>query len=240
MAGYLSRPTYVNLAQARDILGEKLDETAFLMLAMDGLVARASLPNITAGSPSNRVDTPDAILGYWFSGSVDDQKTRHWAGLKSTDDEIRFKFFATWEALSDPMSTKLADRWAAGGIRSVLALIIVWDQFSRSLWRGDGKAFSNDSRSGDLAMETLKSGAAKILSAGELIFLKMPLLHSESLEVQEWNASQPGGNSDHIQGHLKVIKTYGRFPKRNAALGRESTAEEIEYMASDEAQGRPY
>ena len=239
MAGYLSRPTYVTLAQARYMLDEKLDEDAFLLLAVDGLVPRAQIPNVTIGTPSNRVVTPHTILDYWFSGTVTDQKIRHWKGLKSTDDEIRFKFLATWEALSDKSNTDLAERWAAGGIRSVMALIIVWDQFSRSLWRGDGKAFTNDNRAGELAMETIKSGAADILSEEEMIFLKMPLMHSETLAVHEWKATQPG-QTEHDRGHYEVIKRFGRFPKRNKALGRESTAEELEYMASDEAQGRPY
>ena len=66
----------------------------------------------------------EAILTYWFSGTEDEQKTRHWKGLKETDDEIRAKFLPTWEALSDK-DTTLADQWAAAGPRSVLALIIV-------------------------------------------------------------------------------------------------------------------
>ena len=122
----------------------------------------------------------------------------------------------------------------------MLALIIVWDQFSRTLCRGGGRAFANDDRAGRLAMETINSGASAELSESEIVFLQMPLLHSESLEVHEWNAMQPGGDSEHVQGHLKVIRRFGRFPKRNAALGRESNPEEIEYMASPEAQGRPY
>ena len=87
----------------------------------------------------------------------------------------------------------------------------------------------------------------------------MPLLHTEKLEIQRWNAAQPvlacvelkgsrslqlashaQGANEHVQGHLKVLERFGRFPKRNAALGRESTPEELAYMASDEAQGRPY
>ena len=186
------------------------------------------------------VVAPEKILEYWFSGTPEDQQTRHWKGLKETDDEIRAQFLPTWEALSTKSNTELADEWAAAGIRSVLALIIVWDQFSRALWRGDGKSFANDNRAGKLAMETTKSGAVSDLAKSEGVFVGMPLLHSEDLEVHEWNSAQPGGDSDHVQGHLKVIQRFGRFPKRNKAIGRESTAEEIEYMASDEAQGRPY
>lgn len=141
---------------------------------------------------------------------------------------------------SPPSNDTLAKKWQAGGIHSILALILVWDQFSRVLWRGDGRAFINDDRAGDLAMKTILSGMATDLDQQELTFLKMPLLHSESIDIQEWNSKQPGGESDHIQGHLGVIQKFGRFPKRNVALGRISTPEEIEYMAAPEVQGRPY
>ncbi len=99
-------------------------------------------------------------MTYWFGGTEEEQKIRHWKGLKETDDEIRAKFAHTWEALSNKDDHALANSWAAGGIRSVLALLIVWDQFSRVLCRGDGRAFTNDDRAGQLAMDTIKSGAA--------------------------------------------------------------------------------
>ena len=114
------------------------------------------------------------------------------------------------EALTAGADEKLANEWAGGGPKSVLALIIVWDQFSRVLNRGDGKSFSNDDRAGKLAMDIVKAGGAAELTQHELLFLKMPLLHTETLEVQEWNASQPGGDSDHVQGHLGVIRRFGR------------------------------
>ena len=198
-----------------------------------------------AAAPGGRYKTgactPEEVVTYWYSGTKEEQTIRHWKGLKETDDEIREKFADTWAALSDLDNTALADEWAAGGPRSVLALIIVWDQFSRVLWRGDGRSFSNDNRAGDLSMLTVQSGAADELTNGEKTFLKMPLLHTEKLQVQKWNAAQPGAAKDsHIQGHLEVIERFGRFPKRNAALGRENTPEEIEYVASPEAQGRPY
>ena len=181
----------------------------------------------------------DDVVEYWFSGAALEQKKRHWFGLKETDDEIKEKFQATWEALSAVNDTALAEKWAAGGVRSVLALLIVWGQFSRVLWRGDGRSFVNDLRVGALAMDTIKSGAVG-LSKDETHFLRMPLMHSEDMEVHRWNAEQPGGDNERNQGHLAVIVKYGRFPQRNAALGRESTEEEVAYMASPEAQGRPY
>jgi uncharacterized protein (DUF924 family) len=90
-------------------------------------------------------------------------------------------------------------------------------------------------------MATVQAGDHK---AGEDLddykrhFFSMPLMHAEDVEVQRFNNDTfPSSDS---KGHLAVCERFGRFPKRNAALGRESTPEEIEYMASEEAQGRPY
>jgi uncharacterized protein (DUF924 family) len=184
---------------------------------------------------------PEEVVSYWFSGTEEERTTRHWRGLKGTDDKIRAKFAPTWMALSDPAEDTFARAWAAGDACLVLALIIVWDQFSKVLWRGDGRAFTNDNCGGDLAMKAIQSGLAGAkLSQQEFLFIKMPLLHSKNLEVHEWNAMQPGGDSDHVQGHLEVIQWFGRFPKQHATLGCESTPEEIKYMALPKAQGRPY
>ena len=121
------------------------------------------------------VCSPEEVVSYWFSGTEEERTKRYWYGLEETDNEIRAKFAPTWMALSDPADDTLAKAWAAGGARSVLALIIVWDQFSRVLWRGDGRAFANDNRAGDLAMKTIQSGLAVAeLSEQELKFLKMP------------------------------------------------------------------
>lgn len=80
---------------------------------------------------------------------------------------------------------------------------------------------------------------AKGLEESETLFLKMPLMHSEDLAVHELNVRLCPGDT-HALGHKSVLERFGRFPKRNKALGRESTPEEVAYMASDEAQGRPY
>ena len=180
------------------------------------------------------------VLDFWFAGDKSENMVRHWKGLKETDDEIREKFLPTWEALSSKESA-IAAEWSAGGPRSVLALLIVWDQFSRALWRGDPRSFHNDSKSGKLSMATVQSGVHKSdesLDEYQQHFFTMPLMHSEDLAVQQFNNDT--FPSDDSKGHFAVCERFGRFPKRNKALGRESTPEEIEYMASAEAQGRPY
>lgn len=179
-------------------------------------------------------------LEYWFGGDKAECMTRHWKGLKETDDEIREKFLPTWEALSAE-SSALAAEWATVRPRSVLALLIVWDQFSRALWRGDPRSFQNDGQSGKLSMATCLAGDHKPtegLDDYSCHFFTMPLMHSEDVEVQRFN-NETFPSKD-AKGHMEVCERFGRFPKRNAALGRESTPEEIEYMASEEAQGRPY
>ena len=180
------------------------------------------------------------VLDFWFAGDKSENMVRHWKGLKETDDEIREKFLPTWEALSSKESA-MATEWSAGSPRSVLALLIVWDQFSRALWRGDPRSFQNDSKAGKLSMATIQSGVHKSddsLDDYQCHFFTMPLMHSEDLAVQHFNNNT--FPSDDSKGHLTVCERFGRFPKRNKVLGRESTPEEIEYMASAEAQGRPY
>ena len=183
---------------------------------------------------------PHNVLEFWFAGDKSENMVRHWKGLKETDDEIREKFLPTWEALSSEESA-IAAEWSAGGPRSVLALLIVWDQFSRALWRGDPRSFQNDSKAGKLSMATIQSGVHKSddsLDQYQQHFFTMPLMHAEDLAVQQFNNDTYP--SDDSKGHLAVCERFGRFPKRNKVLGRESTPEEIEYMASAEAQGRPY
>ena len=95
-----------------------------------------------------------------------------------TDDEIREKLLSTWEALSAELSA-LADEWAAGGPRSVLARLIVWDQCSRALRRGDPRSFQNDGQSGKLSMATVQGNhKADGMDEYWCHVLTMPLMHS--------------------------------------------------------------
>jgi len=202
----------------------------------------------TALEARTTLATPTDVLAYWFAGDAAAQRRRHWYGLPEVDAEIRQRFGATWAALAAEESP-LARQWAAGGMHSILALIIVWDQFSRQLWRGDGRSFACDGRAGALAMATVRACGNDLAAAGlgeyEAVFLKMPLQHSEDLAVQRLNAqlclaADASEAREHVAGHLAVIERFGRYPKRNAALGRQSTPEELAYLGSDEAKGRAY
>jgi uncharacterized protein (DUF924 family) len=116
-----------------------------------------------------------------------------------------------------------------------LAEIIILDQFSRNMFRGTPKAFSQDPLALSLAQEAISVGADKELSALERSFLYMPFMHSESLLIhqQACKLFKANGNESNYQfelKHLEIIQKFGRYPHRNIILNRESTQEEVEFL----------
>lgn len=174
------------------------------------------------------METPEAVIDFWFvaHGSAD------WFGARPEfDREIAARFGATHARLA--LGEGFGWRATPAGR---LAEIIVLDQFSRQLHRGDRRAFAQDGMALALAQEAVAGGVDRPLTGDQRLFLYMPLMHAESLLVQE--AAQPlfaaigsAGALEAAQGHLEVVRRFGRFPKRNAALGRESTAAELAYLA---------
>ncbi len=117
-----------------------------------------------------------------------------------------------------------------------LAEILVLDQFSRNVFRGHGEAFAGDERALDLAKQAIEAGAARNLSPRERAFLYLPFMHSESLAEHDRALdlfSEPGleGQLEHERRHRAVLERFGRYPQRNAALGRTNTAEEAAFLA---------
>ena len=116
-----------------------------------------------------------------------------------------------------------------------LAEIIVLDQFSRNMFRDSALAFANDALSLALAQETIAVGADQSLSKVQRSFLYMPFMHSESLRIHEvavelFRANGIENNLEFEFRHKQIIEKFGRYPHRNKLLGRESTAEEIEFQ----------
>ncbi|KEA65653.1 putative transmembrane protein [Marinobacterium lacunae] len=116
-----------------------------------------------------------------------------------------------------------------------LAEIILLDQFSRNIYRDRPEAFAQDGMALVLAQEAISVGADVALSKPQRRFLYMPYMHSESALIHE--AAQKlflrSGSDDAYEYELKhkaIIDRFGRYPHRNAILGRESTAEEIEFL----------
>ncbi|NMF97476.2 DUF924 domain-containing protein [Aromatoleum toluolicum] len=116
-----------------------------------------------------------------------------------------------------------------------LAEVIVLDQFSRNLFRDSAAAFACDGMALVLAQEAIAAGAEQALRPVERSFLYMPFMHSESLcihevAVQLFERNGIPDNLDFELRHKAIIERFGRYPHRNAALGRESTPEEVEFL----------
>ena len=187
-----------------------------------------------------RIAEPAEILAFWF-GQPDDpaygQARGEWFRKDAEfDAAIRSRFLASVEAA---LAGQLAD-WADDR-ESLLALLILLDQFPRNLFRGAARAFAGDAPARALAEKALAAGWDKGLSAGEKLFVYLPFEHSEALADQQRSlalfaalaAEHPGtdGYADYARRHYDVIARFGRFPHRNAALGRPSTPDEAAYLA---------
>jgi uncharacterized protein (DUF924 family) len=200
--------------------------------------------------------TVDDVLRFWFGDAPATDaaqlgaKIKRWyMGGDAEDAAIRDRFGDTIERALDGT----LDHWAQTP-RGQLALILVLDQFTRSAFRGTAPAFAGDQRAQQLATEMLASGSADELTFEQRHFVYMPLLHAEDTaqldrynelfprslaQVPEW-ARTP--LSDGIEQGLKyrdVIRRFGRFPHRNAALGRRSTPEEIEFLKTWDQRATP-
>lgn len=171
--------------------------------------------------------TPQAILDFWFREISPQQ---WWAKSDSFDLLIATRFGAAHQAAS---RCELADwRTSAPGR---LAEIIVLDQFSRNIHRDSPLAFANDALALALAQTAVAAGADAELPATQRAFLYLPYMHSESPLIHQQAVtlfSQPGleGNLDFELRHKAIIDRFGRYPHRNAVLGRTSTPEEIEFL----------
>ena len=116
-----------------------------------------------------------------------------------------------------------------------LAEVIVLDQFSRNMFRDSAAAFACDGMALVLAQEAIAAGAEQALRPVERSFLYMPFMHSESLAIHEiavrlFERNGIPDNLDFELRHKAIIERFGRYPHRNAALGRESTPEEVEFL----------
>lgn len=155
-----------------------------------------------------------------------------------------------WFIASEELDTKIYDRFgdvhaaaAKGELDSwrstpegSLAEIILLDQFSRNIYRGKPAAFANDLAALVLAQEAIKKGFHTKVETFKRRFFYMPFMHSESLLIHEKALrlfNEPGleDNFDYEIKHKKIIERFGRYPHRNEILGRNSTAEEIEFLS---------
>ena len=179
------------------------------------------------------------VLAFWFA----DAHVPQWfAGNPGFDEQIRQQFAATVDAA---ISGQL-DEWAQtpGGW---LALLIVLDQFPRNLYRRDARACASDDKALAIALTGLDRGDDQGLPALQRAFAYMPLEHAEDLSLQKRcvdlftllcaavvpeQRALPETFLDYARRHQRVIQRFGRFPHRNALLGRTSTRAEQDYLAT--------
>lgn len=183
------------------------------------------------------IDKPatDAVLAFWFGelGPAD-----WFSGRPELDERILVRFGALCEqALAGKPEDFLAEP------RAALAGIILLDQFPRQLFRGQPRAFSGDPVALAVAHGALDRSWDAGMTPDERQFLYMPLMHSEVVSDQELCVKlfRDLGNEEALAfaiEHRDIVARFGRFPHRNAALGRESTPEEREFLATHAGYGQ--
>lgn len=173
---------------------------------------------------------PDAqaVLDFWL---VETAEELWWSASEAFDAQVRIRFAKTLQRAERSELWK----WRATP-QGRAAEIIVLDQFSRQLYRKSGRAFANDTLALALAQEIVAQGLDSQLAHFERYFAFMPYMHAESLAVQEESVRlfETVGEKalDFAVRHRTVIERFGRYPKRNLALGRVSTFAELEYIAA--------
>ena len=175
---------------------------------------------------------PQQIVDFWFSETV----SKLW--FRSTpefDKRLRDDYE---ETLRRARYGEL-DHWRDSAV-GCLALVIVLDQFPLNMFRGDALCYSTEAASIEVARHALAQGFDRELDGKQRAFLYMPFMHSEALEDQQLALElfdQPGleDNLRFARHHHDIVSRFGRFPHRNAALGRVNTPAENEYLESKEA-----
>ncbi len=167
------------------------------------------------------------ILRFWFDETLPAQ---WWRADPAFDTQVRERFGAVLRAAT----AGELHGWRATP-EGRLAEVIVLDQFSRNVHRGTPGAFAADPMALALAQEAVAGGHDQSLPVPRRAFLYMPYMHSESRAIHalsEQLFSTPGLEKNHESGlrHRAIIERFGRYPHRNAVLGRESTAEEVEFL----------
>ena len=173
--------------------------------------------------------TPLAVIQFWR----DEVGAAHWfENDAALDVRIRARFGALWQSARDGA----LDVWLATP-EGALALVIVLDQFPRNMFRGRADAFASDPGARAAAQRVLEAGFDKRVPTLLRVFFYLPLMHSENLADQDAcvaliaeRLGEGSSNYPYALGHREQIARFGRFPGRNAALGRASTPQETVFL----------
>jgi uncharacterized protein (DUF924 family) len=172
------------------------------------------------------IATPAAVLAFWREAGPD----RWFAKSAAFDEEISARFLPTYEAAA---ARALGD-WE-GEPESALALLLVLDQFPRNMFRNDARAFAADPLAREVADRALARGFDRVVAPDLRTFFYLPFEHSEHPADQErsvalFRATGDAGLLKWAELHADIIRRFGRFPHRNAVLGRISTPQEQAFL----------
>ena len=188
--------------------------------------------------------TPQEVLDFWFGEIIDEWTTTDrfalWFGARAADDEIIRAHFG--EAMEQAVAGGMT-AWEQKPM-DTLALIILLDQMTRVIGRGRAAAFAGDKRALSLCLAGISNGFARQLPMVAQMFFYLPLEHSELLSHQEKHLAlyadmirqcparkkELTAAFDYARKHMDIIARFGRFPHRNAALGRVNTPAEETYL----------
>ena len=176
--------------------------------------------------------TPESVLAFWFS---EPHRNLWFRSTDAFDAEIRERFEETVQRALDGR----LDQWSASA-RGALALVILLDQFPLNMYRNRPESFSGEGAARAIADKALSRGFDAQMTDQERTFLLLPFMHSEDLRDQErsvtlFEAAGLQNNLRWARHHHDIVRRFGRFPHRNAVLGRDSTEEEIAWLASPDA-----
>jgi uncharacterized protein (DUF924 family) len=191
-------------------------------------------------------DPIENVLDFWFGElnelgcSSPEHRKRWWTKSDAFDEAIKSQFLREYEAVV----AGERESWR-NTERGTLAYIIVLDQFSRNMFRGTPEVFTADELAREACREGLDVGFDAELEFDERVFFYLPLEHSESMDDHERgleifrdllsSAPEPleadaKNYLDFAKAHRVIVERFGRYPHRNATLGRASTPEEIEFL----------
>lgn len=188
------------------------------------------MSNSVEGNPSLLGTSPEwaaVVLQFWFGELSSQQWFKADAAI---DERIRARFLVVHDRVAETPDDALLD-----DARGALAAVLVLDQFSRNMFRGSPRAFASDAKALAVAAAAIAKGYAARLSKDQRLFLYLPFEHSENLDLQARSVELISSLGDpeltrYAEAHRHIIQRFGRFPHRNAILGRTTTAEEAEFL----------
>jgi uncharacterized protein (DUF924 family) len=181
----------------------------------------------------------DDLLGFWFADGFDTWRKAWFVRDDAFDAAIAEKFGAATDAAAAGRHDGLAATPAG-----TLALLLLLDQFPRNLHRGHARAFAADPHARTIARAAITAQQDRALTPTQRVFLYLPFEHAEAMADQNLAVAlfeglrdipamaRPDAAIDYAWRHRAVIQRFGRFPHRNAALGRDTTAEEAAFLAA--------